>query len=359
MRALPTPEECVRRLAMVFPRAAFDPALSSPIAGWAACALIYVDAIVPSNDEPAPDTTWARPATVLWLSDDVYARSDAASRSEWTAAQARSKRAAAKLVEEWGLAFTPRYGDNSREPLRDETFPRWLDEGALRTKAGVKTNSPLPRWALTEPFADLFDPACTGDALAERMESYRENQMSPDGRVKALVARERGDQAHAVRVTLPSGVVRMLEPGEASAILKGVIESWAPARLIDPVVLTISEPGDKVYTDDSAIIQRLGLAIDPTTLLPDALLVDIGLSPADFWVIEAVATDGPIDEDRKRALLRWAVTQRIPDGACNFLTAFGSRNAGPAKKRLKDLASGTFAWYLDEPGRELAWYELR
>ena len=96
-----------------------------------------------------------------------------------------------------------------------------------------------------------------------------------------------------------------------------------------------------------------------STLLPDALLVDIGETPPVFWVIEAVATDGVIDEDRKRSLLRWATQQRIPQDSCRFLSAFGSRNAPPAKRRLKDLATGTYAWYADEPDRELAWYELQ
>ena len=82
--------------------------------------------------------------------------------------------------------------------------------------------------------------------------------MSPAGKLKALVARQRGDQVHAVDVTLPNGTVRQLEPGEASVILKGVIEQWARIRLADPVVLTISEPGDKIYAADSTTMQRLG-----------------------------------------------------------------------------------------------------
>jgi hypothetical protein len=65
-----------------------------------------------------------------------------------------------------------------------------------------------------------------------------------------------------------------------------------------------------------------------------------------------------LDEDRKRALLRSAMSQRIPERDCRFLTAFGSRNSGPARRRLKDLTVGTYAWYADEPTRELAWYEL-
>jgi len=76
------------------------------------------------------------------------------------------------------------------------------------------------------------------------------------------------------------------------------------------------------------------------------------------WIVEAVATDGPVTEERRRRLLEWAADQKIPAGSCRFLSAFLSRNHGAAKRRLKDLAVGTLAWYLDEPTRELSWHEI-
>lgn len=343
---------------LVFPRAAFDTVLSNPLAAWAVASMIYFDAVVPAAGDLPPDATWARPTMILWMSDEAYGRSDPAFRSKWVKAALRGKQKVAALLGSVGLTFNQKYGDNSRETLRDETFPAWLDEGALRVKPGVKTSSPSPRWALTDAFADLFEPGIPESAVMERIEAFRENHMSPSGKVKAVVARERSDKAHAVDVKLPDGTVRHLEPGETSVILKGVIEQWAPARLSDPVVLSVSEPGDKIYTADSAVMQRLGIVIDVATLLPDALLVDVESIPPLFWIVEAVASDGPIDEDRKRSLLQWAAKQRIPEESCRFLTAFGSRNAAPAKRRLKDLAAGTYAWYADEPERELAWYLL-
>lgn len=358
MRPLPSQEECAERLELVFPRAAFDTVLSNPLAAWAVASMIYFDAVVPAAGDLPPGATWARPTMILWMSDEAYGRSDPTFRSNWVRAALGGKQKVAALLGSVGLTFSQKYGDNSRETLRDETFPAWLDEGALRVKPGVKTSSPRPRWALTDAFADLFEPGLPESTVLERIESFRESHMSPGGKVKAVVARERGEKAHAVEVKLPDGTVRQLEPGETSVILKGIIERWAPVRLADPVVLSVSEPGDKIYTADSAVMRRLGIVIDVATLLPDALLVDIESIPPVFWIVEAVASDGPISEDRKRSLLRWAAKQRIPEESCRFLTAFGSRNAAPAKRRLKDLAAGTYAWYADEPERELAWYDL-
>lgn len=357
-RPLPAHEQCAERLELIFPRAAFDSVLSNPLAGAAVATMLYVDAVV-ADDAPLPDdATWARPSMCLWLSDAAYARSDPRSRAAWLRAALGGRKQVDALMASWGAPSEPRYADNTRETLRDETFPKWRDEGALRMRPGIKTTSSQPRWALTSSFADLFDPALTDDALSTAIDAWRDEHMSPGGRMKAYTAQQRQQRAHTVPVTLPDGQTRTLEPGEASVILKGVIECWAPARLIDPAVLTISEPGDKIYTADAALLHRLGLTIDTGTLLPDALLVDIGAAPPAFWIIEAVASDGPIDEPRKRALLRWARDHRIPEGNCHFLTAFGSRNSNAARRRLKDLAVGTYAWYADEPTRELAWYEL-
>jgi hypothetical protein len=74
--------------------------------------------------------------------------------------------------------------------------------------------------------------------------------------------------------------------------------------------------------------------------------------------VEAVASDGPISESRRRRLLAWATEHRIPADRCQFLTAFLDRDSSPARRRLKDLAVGTYAWFEAEPTRELAWYEM-
>jgi hypothetical protein len=109
---------------------------------------------------------------------------------------------------------------------------------------------------------------------------------------------------------------------------------------------------------DEQILHQLGIQIDVANVLPDALLADIGSDPVRFWLVEAVATDGPVTEQRRELLLNWAVQQNIAPTSCSFLTAFQSRNAPAARRRLKDLASGTWAWFADEPTHELAWYEL-
>ena len=357
-RPLPPRDEVQARLRRVFPPEAFDSVTSNPLAAAAAAAMLYVGAVVPDDAPSSAGLVWARPTTVLWLSDAAYVHTTEPERSAWLSAALRDQRQVVELLTAWGEPFKPWYRDNSRETLRDETFPKWLDYGAVRVREGVKTTSSKPRWALAESFADLFDPGLTGDALDAAIEGWRENHMSPGDLIRIRSARNRDRKQYAITVTLPGGEVRSLEPGEASLIIKGVVEEWAPARLGEPVVLTISEPGKKLIVADNETLTAVGLAINVSQLLCDALLVDLATKPATFWMIEAVASDGPIDEDRKRAFLRWAEDHHIPGGSCRFLTAFSSRQSASARKRLKDLAAKTYAWYADEPHHELAWYEI-
>lgn len=361
MRPLLPREEVQARLQQIFPREAFDPVLSNLLAASALSVMLYADAVVPDEGPLPGGAHWVRPSMCLWMSDAVYANDDEECRAHWRdAALGNSgRRATHALQQKWGLqSVTAWYADNSRETLRDETFPAWLDHGALRDRPGIPTTSSRPRWALTEGFADLFAPGLEGDALEASIQAWRSTRMSPGDRLRITTLRDRERAAHAVRVSLPDGTVRDLEPGDASIILRGVIQEWSLSRLSDPVVLSISEPGDKVYVADASRLRALGLTIDAGNLLPDALIVDIGVTPPEFWIVEAVATDGPVTKDRQQQLLRWAEDQRIPPDSCRFLSAFLDRNDGVSKRRLKDLATDTFAWYASEPTRELAWYEM-
>lgn len=348
-----SPALCVERLGMVFPRAAFDPVMSSPLAGAGLAALIYVGAV---EDPTEDEQRWARPSMLLWLNDEAMAHDTPAERDAWYAAALVTKKRVADLEATWGVTFAQRYADNTRETLRDETLPKWREQNAMLKKVGLPTSSSHPSWLLQRAFADLFNPDLTGDDLDAAIAGWSDANMTTSAKMKAASALQLAQQGVAVEVTLPGGALRQLEPGVASGILKGVIEQWAPLKLGTPMVLTISEPGDKIYLADKALLAKVGIEIELGSLLPDALLFDA--DSGEFWIVEAVNTDGPITDQRKQDFTEWAVSQGIPATACRFLTAFTSRNDSAAKRRLKDLASGTYAWFLAEPGFELSWSEI-
>lgn len=357
-----TPELALQRLGLIFPTGAFDTATHNPLAAHAVAAMVYMGSVVPDDDAVQKSHRIVRPTSCLWLQSEVWSThqsdSDRASFHVAAASNSRAKTKTIALVESWGITFNQPYADGTREPLRDETFHQWFERGAIKSLGGIQTNYPNARWALAASFAALFDPALVGEELFAAVEAWRGTHLSAMDMLRVHSRQENERRDHAVFVNLPNGVVRELEPGAASHILKGVVEQWAPARLAEPIVLTISEPGDQVYLADGAVLARLGMVIDRRNLLPDAVIVDVGTNPAVVWIIEAVHSDGPVTESRKQALTAWARDQHLREDALQFLSAFPARNHSAARKRLKDLAVGTFAWYLDEPTRELSWHEM-
>jgi len=342
------------RLRKIFPREAFDADLSSPISAAGVVTLIYVGAI-----EAGDDTFWARPSTALWMQEEVLAEGASDERRiAWGKAAMRNRQKVSELLATWGITFAQWYAQDTRESLRDDSWKSLYNNNAMVRVPGVPATSPLPTWALADHFADLFDPKLEGDELEVAIAAWTDTHMTASARARAMAVRQRDRATDAVRVTFPDGSVRLLEPGDASLILKGVVEEWAPRKLHTPLVLAISEPGEKQAYVDEQRLRSLGLSISVTQLLPDALLFDGG-PEARFWVVEAVHTDGPISEERKAQLIQWAATQHIPADQLGFLTAFESRNAGPARRRLKDLAAGTSAWFRDEPDYELQWDAIK
>lgn len=356
-------EVCQERLEMIFPREGLDSSMSNLLAATAVAGMIYVGAVTPEYSD-ALEVGWryVRPTSVLWFNDEVFKlRAADADRNAWWEADkvaSVARRRTKALMETWNVSTEQWYENNNREGLRDETFRHWRTQGAVLERTDLDTTSSQGRWILRRSFAELFNPDLQADELAEAIELWSQQNMSTSGKMKASLARARTRGATSVEVTLPDGTHRALNPGNSSLLIKGVIEGWAALRLESPMVLTISESGDKIFLADAARLAEIGIHISVSRLLPDALIVNLGDDVTEFWIIEVVATDGPITEERKGKFLSWAESQGIPPESCRFLTAFLSRNDPAAKKQLKHLAAGTYAWFLDEPEYELSWNEI-
>lgn len=317
--------------------------------------MLYVGAVY-DDELDAASQRYVRPTTILWMRERALSErtTDAEREAFYTKSVGhRASAAVTELMASWDIHAAPIYEANSRETIRDEVLRRWLDEGSVRQRSGVAKNASTPTWVLSTPFASLFDPSLTGSDLVDAIDNWVATELSASAKIRLIGRRERQESEHAVIVELPNGVRRKLEAGPASLIVKGVVERWAAQRLTLPLVLAISEPGTKSALVDAALMSRVGITIDAANLLPDLLIADADAEPVEIWVIEIVHSDGEINETRKRELIAWAAQYNIAANQMRFLTAFSSRASGPARKRLKDLASDTYAWYADEPDQEL------
>jgi len=148
-----------------------------------------------------------------------------------------------------------------------------------------------------------------------------------------------------------------MTPGVSADIAKAVIEVFAHRFLADPGVVFLSESGNKVVARDDALARSIGLTIASDKNLPDIILVDAGPAHPLLVFVEVVATDGPINGARKRALLAIADGANFPGEHLAFVTAFLDRGAGVFRKTVGSLAWGSYAWFASEPERLVVFAE--
>ena len=241
------------------------------------------------------------------------------------------------------VAGVPWLATNSREGIRDEAARSLVDVGAMIERELPKT-SPKGRYRLVESFAALFDPSFTDDERARRMADWRAAHLSRSelARLKILAARSEAN------VTLPDGRTTTLSTGPSERIIKPVIEEFAKRFLCEPAVLSYSDGGDPMAYIDEGLMSRLGLLFKPGDPLPDVLLAEVD-PPFRLVFVEAVASDGPIDELRVSAISDWLQTSGYSIGDAVFVTAYLDRAEAAFRKTIDRIAWNSAVWFASEP----------
>ena len=296
---------------------------------------LYIGAIEGSNQLLGPKHVYR-------MTDEQAALTDDASRVAYIAA-IRSHRGK--------IAGTRWYADTTREGIRDDTLREGLVAiGAVVARGDVPTTSSKPRYALTASFAALFDPDLSGDALVKAIAAWQAASLNKGALARlAINLQGAGNSGDKVIVTFPNGETRLLKPGPSSELTKAVVEVFALRFLAEPAVLSISESATKVIARDEALARSIGLNIQIDKNLPDAILADLGPVHPLLVFVEVVASDGPISERRKAALLDLVDDAGFPNGHVAFVTAYLDRSAAPFKKNVNTLAWGSYAWFASEP----------
>nr|WP_157536494.1 BsuBI/PstI family type II restriction endonuclease [Kitasatospora mediocidica] len=347
---LPSRTEYEERLQRILPAALTGSThTANPAAGATAFTMMYVGAI--ANVNPI------RPSTVLWMSDTIAARTESAERLGYYKAAMKSHGAVEKYCAAENFQRGERwYASDSREQVRDDTLKKWAKYNVLQITSGIDTTASYARYTFNPEFAALFDPSLEGEELQAEIEKWQDKNLDKAGKTRAHAQRKRAkNTATGIQVERPNASPRVLKKGKSNEIIKGVVEEFATKFLADPHVLFISESDDKINPDDQESLEELGMPVDPKVLLVDCIIADVDPTHGTFWFIEVVATDGPVHDQRKEAILKWAADSEIAEDKCRFLTAFASRNASTAKTCLPQLAYGSFAWFLDEPSGLLEW----
>lgn len=248
------------------------------------------------------------------------------------------------------------YADNSREGARDEGVRQGLIPlNAMVKLQGVNTTSSKGRYALHPDFAALFDPALTGAGLDAAVASWQGTYLTGAARARAALAGTMDDEG--ITVIHPQGGSTVLPPGESPLITKAVVEEFARRFLAKPAVVWISDSAVKKFSDDK-LNHVLRIKLDIASLLPDVVLVDLAKPGLKLVFVEVVSTDGPMTEQRKAGILELLAASPMgykPEDAV-FVTAYRDRGAKPVPKAIRELAWGSFAWFMSEPGNLLQFH---
>lgn len=298
--------------------------------------------------------TLIRPKQVTIMTDHQAALVDETARMAW--ATLSMKKGNRDVPGRW-------YAENTRESIRDESIRDGLiPTGAvINERPDLATTSSSPRYSLCRSFAALFDEALNGTALELAVNKWREENLSPQAFARLMLTQRTADGGtkDLVFVTCPDNEVRKMAPGESSEISKAVIEVFAKVFLRNPSLVFLSESKNHVIQQDDKLAKGIGLKIDPSKVLPDIILADVG-QPGERTLlvfVEVVATDGAVTESRKELLMAYAMEAGFTARDVAFLTAFSDRSSKGYQKVYRRLAWGSFAWFVSEPENVMGMHE--
>jgi hypothetical protein len=296
--------------------------------------------------------TWLRPNQVTRMTDEQAQMSGDPERLAWVSDSLRSRKG--EIPGRW-------FADNTREPIRDETIRNGLiPVGAVIERAGQSTTSSAGRYALASDFAELFLVA--EPEFEEKLSEWQRNHLSASALARLALVRQgigAGTGFDHVLVRFPNGETRRMDLGPSSEITRAVIEEFAPRFMEKPGVIWVSESRKKMVARDDELARLVGLSIQTQRVLPDIILVDLGPRDPLLVFVEVVATDGPVNEKRKRDLLEVIRAGGHDPRNAAFVTAFMDRGSGAFRTASAQLAWDSFAWFASEPDRIIVYRSNR
>jgi hypothetical protein len=333
--SLPTVDEIQKRLGVIFPPEFPNRGI---LVGVMAARVIFVFLYGGAIDGYSH---YLRPSHVYLFTEEQAGKTTEEERRTWISNA--SKQRFRPEGKRW-------YADTSREPIRDDLMRNQLLRlGLMQKVPGYAPTSSEPINYLTADFAALFAPDLVSDSLEATVKAWSTRHLDSATQQRMTlkahgISAKQGD----LLVDVPDGTRIRITAGPSSVIAKDLIEQFAHRHLEAPALLWLSGSDKKSFPQFAEIAASVGLEFDLNAELPDAIFADMK-QPVRFIFCEIVATDGPVTEARKQALLAIVNKSRIPQDSVEFLTAFEDRESGPFRKAFSQLAVNSLIWFRTEP----------
>jgi BsuBI/PstI restriction endonuclease domain/BsuBI/PstI restriction endonuclease HTH domain/C-5 cytosine-specific DNA methylase len=201
--------------------------------------------------------------------------------------------------------------------------------------AAADTNDGTRGYALPVEALALFR-AFRSSKWGDALKQFRSKQ----GDIRDRLAKARELQKVPVAF---GGKTFSLSPGPHNQLQKAIIEEFLPRFSKKANVLYVGDTENKTLHQDDAGLKEIGM-VPPARgdRLPDV----VAYEPKRDWVflIEAVHSSNPVDEERHELLMR--ITKECTAGRV-FVTAFLTKKA--FRKWVTRIAWETEVWIADEP----------
>lgn len=132
-------------------------------------------------------------------------------------------------------------------------------------------------------------------------------------------------------------------------LIRACCEEYAPRFLPGFQVLFVDDAdGDRITEEDRENLSVAGLSFRADDPMPDVLLHN--RETDEIWVIEAVTSDGEVDEQKVRRMCDFAA--RNGKDTVSFTTAYPSwKVAAERQTRNKNIAVSTYVWIREDASK--------
>lgn len=203
-------------------------------------------------------------------------------------------------------------------------------EGEEFVPGHIKAKSPNSAYRLAKDFVNIL----------------RSSERNVDARTRAWAAADavRDRLAHQQRAAAEA---RKKFSNEHTRLIEAVQHDYAPHFLPEfDCVYVDSDDGDRVTADEKAKLAEVGIALNPSDPFPDLMFFD--RKSMRLWCIEAVTSDGEVDEHKVRGVRR--LCEQSGCELAGLTTAYLSRKDWLRRqKQHQNLAMNTFIWTADDP----------
>lgn len=194
----------------------------------------------------------------------------------------------------------------------------------------IKAKSPNSAYKLNSNFIDLF--------------SHKDEKI-----VKEYFSQDSVSQRLLFQTKAAKQAKKKFGSGDHCKLIQISKDMYAPHFLKNyEIVYTDDSDGDRVSAEEKQAMEKIGLKITIEDAWPDVILYS--KESNSLWFIEAVTSDGEVDETKQNNLSMLCVKNNMNLGGATT-TYLDWKSVSKRQQAHKNLAVGSFLWIAEDAGK--------